>query len=133
MADNVQTRESRTTAALEARIGLPRDSQFEIRVPFVNVDEEVNRVLAGTSRDDSTSGLGDVRVGFAKTLARENGAVPDLIGRVAWDTASGEDDENLSLTTGYDEVIVSLSALRRLDPLAVTGGVFYQAAFERNW
>ncbi len=132
VADTLQRRANRTTAALEARFGLPRDSQIEIRVPYVHVDQELNQVLARTSRDQSNSGLGDIRLGFAKTLARENGAMPDLIGRITWDTASGEDNRDLSLTSGYDEVNVSLSALRRLDPLAVTGGVFYQTAFERD-
>jgi hypothetical protein len=132
VVENVQAQEDRTNAAIEARVGLPRDSQFEIRLPVIHVDQQLNRSFSGTVANEDTTGFGDVRVGFAKTLARENGAMPDLIGRVAWDTATGDDDETISLTTGYDELIVSLRALRRLDPLALTGGVFYQTAFERD-
>ena len=89
-----QASQDRTIASLEARVGLPRDSQFEIRLPVIHVDQQLNRSFSGTAADDNDTGLGDVRVGFAKTLARENGAMPDLIGRVAWDTASGDDNEH---------------------------------------
>jgi hypothetical protein len=128
----VRRKRDELTLPLEVRVGLPGDSQFELRVPFVyeSFDDQAGENLDVAS--DTTSGLGDIRVGFAKTLARESGALPDIVGRIVWDTATGKETESLSLTTGYHEILGSLSAVRRLDPLVLTGGVFYETSLERD-
>lgn len=132
VVESLRAQEDRVTAALDARIGLPFDSQFELRVPFVYLNQQVDRGISGTSADESTTGLGDIRVGFAKTLVRENGAIPDIVGRIAWDTASGSDSDTLDLSTGYQEFTGALSFVRRIDPLALTGGLSYQTTLERD-
>ena len=133
MVESLRAQEDRVTAALDARIGLPLDSQFELRLPFVYLNQQVDRDISRTSSDESTSGLGDIRVGFAKTLVRENGAIPDIVGRIAWDTASGSDSgDTLDLTTGFQEFTGALSFVRRIDPLALTGGLSYQTTLERD-
>lgn len=130
--DSIQRERDRVTALFDFRLGLPRDSQLEVRVPVIyeSFSERTLQGLDAFERDEDTSGFGDIRIGFAKTLARESGAVPDIIGRIAWDTASGSDNDFVSLTSGYDEIIGSLSAVRRLDPLVLTGGVLYQHSLE---
>ena len=131
----VQRQRNELTLPLEVRVGLPRDSQFELRVPFIyeKFDQQAGEDVDDIASDeDSTSGLGDIRVGFAKTLARESGAIPDIVGRISWDTATGKETDSLSLTTGYHELLGSLSAVRRLDPLVLTGGIFYETSLERD-
>jgi hypothetical protein len=123
----VRGQRDQLTAAFDFRFGMPRDSQLELRVPLMY--DRFDRVFGS---DDSASGFGDIRVGFAKTLARESGVMPDIVGRIAWDTRSGSDSDPRTLTTGFDEFIGSLSAVRRLDPLVLTGGIFYETSIERD-
>ncbi|MGF1561690.1 MAG: transporter [Geminicoccaceae bacterium] len=123
-------------AALAARVGLPFDSQFEIRLPFTAVSEEsetrMNQEALRVS-DAQGQGLGDIRLGLAKTFLREGVWRPDLVGRVYWDTASGERfDNDVALGSGFDEVGVSLSAVKRQDPLAFVGALGYETAFESD-
>jgi hypothetical protein len=124
------------TADLAMRIGLPWDSQLEIGVPYRwRHVESVNRVgFTPTSASTvSGSGLGDVRVGVAKTLLREGLWRPDLVGRVVWDTDSGKRQENgVGLGGGFKELRASLTAIKRQDPLAFVGGLGYEHAFENG-
>jgi hypothetical protein len=128
----IRRQSDQTTAALEVRVGLPADSQFELRLPLIYEQFQQQTPSGRFVSDDSFAGLGDVRIGFAKTLARESGAVPDVVGRIAWDSHSGSDSDTLSLTTGFDEFSGSISAVRRLDPLVLTGGVVYETSLERD-
>ena len=122
------------TADLELRLGLPWDSQFEIGLPYRWREvESVNSVGFRPTDSASQSGaaLGDIRLGFAKTLLREGLWRPDLIGRITWDTSSGELKENgVPLGGGFDELRGSLTAIKRQDPLAVVGGLAYEYSFE---
>jgi hypothetical protein len=119
------------------RVGLPYDSQVEVSLPYRLVDQStaitVNSAPVGHS-DGFGSGFGDIRVGAAKTLLRENGGWwPDLIGRLYWDTDTGKSRDNgVVLGGGFNEVGGSLSAVKRQDPLAFVGGVSYEKAFENN-
>ena len=67
------------------RVGLPFDSQVEFDLPYRYVDQSVSTPVAFGQRrfeDGSGHGLGDLRVGVAKTLLRENGGWwPDLVAR----------------------------------------------------
>ena len=121
---------------LDLRAGLPYDSQFEIGLPFLRVEEERStRVAMGTvaSEGSSGSGIGDLRIGLAKTLAREDGWRPDLVGRVWWDSDTGrERDGDVRLSDGFHELGVSLAALKRQDPLAFSGSIFYADPLENN-
>jgi hypothetical protein len=59
--------------------------------------------------------------------------VADLIGRVTWNTATGERRDNgVALNGDFDEIRGTLSALKRQDPLAFVGAVSYQTAFEQD-
>ncbi len=63
--------------------------------------------------------LGDLRVGFAKTLFREGLWRPDLVGRFTWDTDTGEAD-------GFDELRGSLTAIKGQDPVTFIGGLSFE-------
>lgn len=116
------------------RIGIPWDAQLELGVPYRSVDEQ--RVIeVGTSpvteTDDRGSGAGDIRIGIAKTLLLERSWRPDLIGRLTWDTDTGESDSTLN-GFGFHELEASLTVAKRQDPLVFIGGVSYTRTFEDN-
>ena len=122
------------SASLGARIGLPFDAQLELGLPYRYVsDSDAIRLAAGRIEDNRDgSGLGDLSIGLAKTLLRESGWIPDLVGRVTWDTATGKRaDGGVLLGGGFDELRVGLSASKRQDPLVFALSGSYQWAFEK--
>ena len=119
------------------RVGMPFDSQLEIGAPYRYVDQSAVTKVGGTPRqqvDGSGHGFGDLRVGVAKTLLRENGGWwPDLVARITWDTDTGKTSDNdVLLGGGFNELRGSLNAVKRQDPLAFIGEVSYETAFENN-
>lgn len=124
------------TADLALRLGLPWDSQLEIGFPYRwrRVGSTTSVGFAPTdSSSQSASGSGDVRVGLAKTLLREGLWRPDLVGRLVWDTGSGETQDNgVSLGGGFHKLRGSLTAIKRQDPVAFVGGLAYQHTFEKD-
>ena len=130
-----EVRRDTLEASLTLRAGLPFDSQLELDVPYRYSNEStVTRVLfaARLEEERDASGFGDVSVGLAKTLLRERGWWPDLIGRVQWDTNTGKTEDGISLGTGFHEIRGSLTAVKRQDPLVFVGGVSYETPFERG-
>jgi hypothetical protein len=117
------------------RLGLPWDSQLEIGIPYSR--HRIGSVSTlgfepTASSALSASGLGDVRLGFAKTLVREGLWRPDLVGRLTWDTRTGSTRNGVSLGSGFHELSASLTAIKRHDPVAFIGGLSYRHAFERD-
>jgi hypothetical protein len=101
------------------------------------VDQSTSTTVNGVTVDNSDdwgAGYGDVRVGVAKTLLRENGGWwPDVVGRAFWDTDTGKKrDHGVALGGGFNEVGGSLSAVKRQDPLAFVGGLSYTKAFKSD-
>lgn len=123
-------------ADVSARVGLPYDTQLELGLPFRwSRTETVDRIgFAPTdARDDSTSGIGDFRLGLAAGLLRERDWRPDLIARVTWDSATGRTrDDTRFLGSGFHEVRGSLVAVKRQDPLVFVASVDYEHAFEKD-
>ncbi|MCK5665011.1 MAG: hypothetical protein KAI17_16075 [Thiotrichaceae bacterium] len=134
---NREARRNEIDAGLFVRVGLPFEAQAEFRLPGRIVNESQIRKqntigLNNVEVSDNTGyALGDISIGIAKTLTREDGWLPDLVGRFTWDTDSGDlIDNKVSMGTGFNDVIVSLTALKRQDPLAFTGTVSYQKTFK---
>ncbi len=123
-------------AGLALRLGLPFDSQLELSIPYQFIDQSTVTSVGFSERletSNSGSALGDVSVGLAHTFFRERGWFPDLVGRVRWDSDTGERvDNGVSLGGGFNEVSASLTAIKRQDPLAFVGSVTYQTAFETD-
>jgi hypothetical protein len=118
-----------------ARIGLPYESQLELSFPYRVVHQErvVNSLSTITNTEDTGSSIGDVSIGLAKTLTREDGWKPDLIGRFSWNTSTGKrTDNDVSLGIGFDELTASLTALKRQDPLAFTASLSYTTTLEKD-
>jgi hypothetical protein len=124
------------TADLAVRVGLPWSSQLEVGIPYQWRRAESVTNVGFAPLDTSTAtgaGLGDFRIGFAKTLLREGVWRPDLVGRVTWDTATGESsDGGVSLGGGFHEISGSLSAIKRQDPIAFVGGLSYTYSLEKD-
>ena len=135
-AAETEIRRNEFDAALDIRAGLPLDAQLEVGVPYQIVHQETVTSVGFTeiAETDSTGdGIGDVRVGLAKTFLRESGWLPDVIGRVTWDTATADQvDDGVPLGGGFNEIRGSLTALKRQDPLAFVGSASYETSFERD-
>ena len=118
------------TTNLDVRIGLPFDSQFELGIPYRWADEESkSRILGapfGPSENRSGDGVGSLRVGVAKTLVRERGWRPDVVGRITWNTGSGDSTDNDIFLGGFESVSASLTFIKRSDPMVFLGSLSYQ-------
>ncbi|HZD52379.1 MAG TPA: hypothetical protein VE175_04990, partial [Woeseiaceae bacterium] len=119
------------------RFGLPFDSQVEFDMPYRMVKQSTVTKVGFREQDETDHfghGIGDLSVGLAKTLVREDGHWwPDLIGRITWDADTGKTTSNdVPLGGGFNELRGSLSAVKRQDPLAFIGGVSYETTFENN-
>ncbi len=122
--------------SVSARLGLPFDAELEAALPY-NIAQQENVTNAGPggrrSQSDTGSGIGDFSIGIAKTIVREQGWRPDLIGRVTYNTGSGDmKNNNVPLSGGFSSVTGQLVALKRQDPLAFTASASYQKTFENN-
>jgi len=122
--------------ALGLRFGLPFDSQIEFSIPYnyvdqATIDEQGQFPVGG--RYAGGGALGDLELAFAKTLLREDGWIPDVVGRLSWDTATGETrDGGVALPAGFHEVQAQLVAIKRNDPLVFLVSGSYQYAFEND-
>jgi hypothetical protein len=108
----------------------------EIGLPYRwrEVESVTNVGFAPTgSSSQSGDGLGDVSLGVAKTLFREALRRPDLVGRITWDSDTGEiGDNGVPLGGGFHELRGSLTAIKRQDPVVFVGGLSYQHTFEKG-
>ena len=123
------------TFGLQMAAGLPFDSQLEINVPYELVRQDVSLRGGGTaidSDDNWGNAIGDVAVGLAKTVWREDGGwAPDIIVRGIYDSNTGERfDNNVAIGGGFHTLRGQVVALKRQDPLAFTAGFTYSYTFE---
>jgi hypothetical protein len=129
---NQRTRRNEMAAHLGVRAGLPYGSQLELDLPYNYVRSSQVTDL-GPVNSANGNGVGDVSLGIAKTLTRESGWRPDLIGRVTYNFGNGRrQDGTLSLGNGFRQVQGELVALKRQDPLAFVASTFYSRAFEKD-
>lgn len=120
---------------LAMRIGLPGDSQLEIGVPYLSVTEETTFRLDGApfaTSERTDRGGGIWQIGFAKTLMRETGWRPDIVGRITWGLGDGTVSNDGALISGGAEYVdSSLSFVKRRDPLALFLALGYTKPRER--
>jgi hypothetical protein len=130
------TNRNEITPALDARVGLPWESQIEVALPW-NFDEQqtIDNIVSPAQQTSDRWGnsVGDLSIGVAKTFVHENGWIPSLLGRVSWEIPTGPIRANeVPLNSGENRLSFLLTALKRQDPLvfAFTGG--YTRAFVAN-
>ena len=117
--------------SLYARMGLPWESQLEVFTPYQSIEQQsTGNIQSGiyASNSSKASGIGDVRVGLAKTLLTEKDWWPDVIARVSWQSNTGQVVNSIPLGTGYDSMIGSMTLTKRQDPLVFFGTASYQSA-----
>jgi hypothetical protein len=123
-------------ANLAVQVGLPFESQLELGLPYQWVDQDIRpRILGvpfGQTIESNGEGIGSLKVGLAKTFVRERGWRPDLVGRITWDTGSGDRTDNGISIRGFESVGGSLSFIKRKDPLVFFGSTSYQTFFEEE-
>lgn len=136
IASETERNSDSLTAALLFRMGLPGDTQLEIGLPYRwRRYETVTNVNLSPLEAASQTGDGpaDIQIAIAKALWREAAHSPDVIGRLTWDTDTGESSDNgVSLGGGFHELRAGLLFIRREDPVVFVGGLSYEHTFEKN-
>lgn len=131
-----EAKRNEITGNLALKAGLPWNAQLELGLPYNFVDQSLLTDLGSAGRfteSGNGSGLGDLSVGVAKTLTRERGWRPDLIGRLTYIAGNGDRlSDGIVLPAGNPAAQVQLVALKRQDPLAFVGALSYQKAFEKD-
>lgn len=117
--------------ALTTRIGLPGDSQVELRIPYARVSEGVFNAQNEESSSDATS-LGDIELAYSHQFVRGEGTRPSFLGTLRWKSATGDDPFEVSQHTatfgaGYDSVQATVTAIQTSDPVVFYGGLSYTA------
>jgi hypothetical protein len=129
---NQRNRQNEFIGNLDFRAGLPYSTQVELSLPFTHVKRTQVTDLS-TTTSNSGNGIGDIRLGAAKTLTRESGWKPDLIGRLSYNFGNGKRQAgDVELGGGFRQVQGELVALKRQDPLAFVASIFYQKTFEKD-
>jgi len=122
--------------ALDLRLGLPWESQFEIGVPYNLVQQQITDGLVTPTQQVSNrwaNSFGDLTVGVAKIFVHESGWIPDVLGRLTYEIPTGPLSSNqVPLPSGQSKLSPSLTLLKRQDPLVfvATGG--YTKAFQSS-
>ena len=113
---------------LTFRAGLPGRWQLDAELPYVF--ESVGQ--GGASR--RASGIGDFTLGLSHQLLLERGSVPAVIGGIAYRADTGrntafESAAPVELGSGFDAVLATVTAVKRLAPLVVFGSYTYTHQF----
>lgn len=128
---NISNRRNSFSLGATFLLGLPFESQLELRVPYRLTNE--SSVSFGNETSNTGYSFGDIRLGLAKTLWHETDWTPDLIARFKWNAPSGTlFDNNVFLGEGFHAFTTSITALKRQDPLAFTASIAYKNTLEKN-
>jgi hypothetical protein len=126
----VQTDANRDTleTSLNLRIGLPWALQVEVHVPYLFDDEDI--VSGGRVIRRGDAGLGDIQISLTKQMLAQNERLPSLLATVAWKTASGDSDGDLSLGTGAHSIQLAGTAVIARDAMVYVGTLSITESFE---
>jgi hypothetical protein len=121
--------------ALTARLGLFKDFQADVRVPYRIAWDRLT--TADAERTESNDGIGDIEVGLSYQPLRERELLPDLILGVRGKFRTGEDTFDVDtdeppLGTGFYSVTGLVTAVRSFDPAALFATVLYTHNFDRS-
>lgn len=130
-----RVRRDKFTFDVGLNVGLPFDAQLELNLPYSVTRQDISVRGGGAaldSEDDWGNGLGDISVGLAKTVLRENGGwLPDVVIRGVYDSDTGESfDNGVPLGGGFHTLRGQAVALKRQDPLAFVAAATYSYTFE---
>ena len=107
----------------QLQVGLPYDFAASLNIPYVKRDYAIG------SEDD----IGDITLGLRRKLNNETETLPSLIARLDYTHDTDSDAfESVPISSGFRSVQVGLSALKRFDPLVLSGVIAYDHAFEES-
>ena len=123
-------RRNTVTTTLTGRLGLPWNSQLEVRVPYVYEDDSR---LTGDGNEIRVSdhGPGDIEVALSHELPRLFRGGPSFLGSLRWKAATardpfGYDPENeIPFGSGFETLSASLTDVSVLDPVVFFGTLTY--------
>lgn len=122
-SDALGTRSDTYATSLTLQAGLPWDMMASASLPYVYRDSAVG----------SNRGVGDFSVALSKTLADEADRWPSLVASIGYTHNSGKDPfERVPIGSGFKAVNARLSAVKRVDPVALYGDVSYSHTYGRN-
>ena len=114
---------------LTTRLGLPWNFQLDVRTPYGY--EQVRTVTADNKETSQRAlGLGDIQVSLSRQIAREHGALPDLLANVSFKTKTGKDpfvlgNNEIALGTGFYDIQGRITAVKSSDPMILFGSLSY--------
>ncbi len=122
-------------ASITLRIGVIRDIQVEVRVPYRFAWDRISTNT--TEIRSSDSDLGDIEMALSFQPVKEKGWVPDIILGVRGKTTTGKDPFSLQpgeipTGTGLWAVTGTVTAVKSSDPAVIFGGVSYTHNFDRK-
>lgn len=117
--------------ALTARLGLPGDSQMELRVPYAHVRQTVFDAQNQESSSE-TAAVGDAELAVSHQFVHGDGTRPGMLASLRWKTTTGDDpfdvDQNAATYgTGYDSIQANVTALVTSDPVVFYGALSHTA------
>jgi len=121
----------RATATL--RVGLPLESQVELRIPYVW--QRQSRALGnGVHAVNEETSIGDIELALSHQVLHEGGWRPDLIGAVSWRFPSGQDPFRTRVAAvasgeGTHELGLRATAVKTSDPLVFFSTLAYAHPF----
>ena len=129
-------------AGFSFRLGLPWESQINVRVPFDWSGGQAT--FAGSQTvHSSASGIGNVSVNVIKQLLHEHGYLPDVLFNVAYTADTGSSARSkaqistfpFAVGTGYgfDTLSAGVTLLKRQDPLVLLGAFTYTHSFSNQF
>lgn len=123
------------TPSLTGRLGVFRDFQAEVRIPYTFIDQTRSTETMETS--SSNSGIGDIEGALYYQPIRERGWVPDVILSVRGKGITGEDpfggDGNqLPTGTGFYSISGTITAVKSADPAVLFAAFIYTHNFDRT-
>ncbi len=121
--------------SLTARLGVIRDFQVEVRVPFRYIEDTRSTETMETSTSDA--GIGDVEAAVFYQPLRERGWVPDVIVGVRGKSITGDDPfggsaTDLPLGTGFYSITGSITAVKSADPAVIFASIIYTHNLDRT-
>jgi hypothetical protein len=129
-------RDDSVTATLAVRVGLPWNSQFEVRAP-VSWMRRANALGDATHSTKQAGGIGDIELELSHQFWREDGWRPDLVGAISWRAPTGRDPFRLGTPaiatgTGAHQIGFRLTAVKSADPMVFFSTLSYGANIARR-
>jgi hypothetical protein len=122
-ADRFRTRSDSYIGSLTGQAGLPLGMMLSAFAPYTYRNTSFG----------SNSGVGDFVLELSKKLNNESDRLPSFVASLTYSDDNGDDPfEPIPIGFGFRTLSGSLSALKRIDPVALYAGVSYTHPYSKN-